>query len=148
MELNFDIRGNLKPYEIIKVSKEVFRKNFVDSFEIEQIRLELFLKYEKYMEDLSELLSQDFYQWIDGSFVTSKKEPNDIDIVTIISHLDYESNKKNLEQNYASLGARSNYGVDGYIVVNYPKNHKKAFFTTSDLLYWRNLFQLFLLIFY
>ena len=73
MELNFDIRGNLKPYEIIKVTKEIFRTHFVDSFVNEQIRLELFLKYEKYMNDLSPLLSQDFYQWVDGSFVTNKK---------------------------------------------------------------------------
>ena len=47
MELNFDIRGNLKPYEIIKVTKEVFRENFVESFVEEQVRLELFLKYLK-----------------------------------------------------------------------------------------------------
>jgi len=140
MELNFDIRGNLKPYEIIKVTKELFRKNFVDSFEEEPIRLELFLKYEEYMENLSQLLSQDFYQWVDGSYVTNKKTPNDIDIVTIISHLDYEANKKLLEQKFTSSGARHNYNVDAYIVVNYPKSHKKAFFTTSDLLYWRNLF--------
>jgi len=140
MELNFDIRGNLKPYEVIKVTKEIFRAHFVDSFVDEEIRLELFLKYERYMSDLALLLSQDFYQWVDGSFVTNKRKPNDIDIVTIISHIDFEANKKLLEQNYTSLGARLNYNVDAYIIINYPKNHKKAFFTTSDLLYWRNLF--------
>ena len=87
------------------------------------------------MANLSRLLAQDFYQWIDGSFVTNKKTPNDIDVVTIISHLDYENNKKLLEQKYASSGARLNYNVDAYIVVNYPESHKKAFFTKSDLLY-------------
>jgi len=126
MELNFDIRGNLKPYEIIEISMEIFQKTFVNPFEEESIRQELFENYKNYMNDLLNLVEYDFYQLIDGSYVSTKKRPKDIDLVTILDYRDYEGNKEILEKEFASFAGRKKYKVDGYIM--------------SDLLYWRNLF--------
>ncbi len=80
MELNFDIRGNLKPYEIIEISLDMLKATFVDSFDKDSTRHELFSNYEAYMADLDKLITKDFYQWIDGSFISNKKNPKDIDI--------------------------------------------------------------------
>ena len=124
MELNFDIRGNLKPYEVIETSMENFQKTFVNSFEEESTRLELFKNYNQYMSDLSHLLTKDFSQWIDGSFVSNRQNPKDIDLVTIIAYNDYEQNKVILEKEFASFAGRKKYKVDAYIVANYPENHK------------------------
>ena len=82
---------------------------------------------------------QRFYQWIDGSFVSNKQNPKDIDFITILDHQDYDNNKL-LEKDFASFAGRKRCKVDTYIVSNYPENHKKYVFSKSDLLYWRNLF--------
>lgn len=140
MELNFDIRGHLKPYGIIEVSMEIFKENFVTVFEEESIRKQLFANYETYMNDLAKLITKDYYQWIDGSFVSTKKKPKDIDIVTILDYQDYEINKEVLEREFASFAGRKKYKVDAYIVAKYPENHKKYIFSQSDLFFWRNLF--------
>ncbi len=51
MELNFDIRGNLKPTEIIEISMDTFQQTFVNAFKEESIRQQLFAFYEKYKVD-------------------------------------------------------------------------------------------------
>jgi len=140
MELNFDIRGNLKPYEVIEISMEYFQETFVNAFDEESIRQELFENYNQYMKDFSELITKDFFQWIDGSYVSNKKKPRDIDLITVLDYRDYEENKAILEKEFASLAGRKKYKVDAYVVANYPENHKNHIFTKSDLLYWRNLF--------
>jgi len=140
MELNFDIRGNLKPYEVIEISMETFQKTFVNPFDEESLRQELFDNYNHYMKDFSALITYDFFQLIDGSYVTNKKKPKDIDLITVLDYRDYEKNKVILEKEFASIAGRKKYKVDAYVVANYPKSHKKHIFTKSDLLYWRNLF--------
>ena len=133
LELSFDNRGNLKPYEINIISIEEFRHTYVDAFSENERRSELFKCYQKYSDDLSKLITNDFYQWIDGSYVSNKQNPRDIDIVSILHYQDYESNLKILQQNFSSIASRTKYNVDGYIVVNYPDTHKKHIFTKSDL---------------
>ncbi len=93
------------------------------------------------MDDLAKLTTKNFYQWIDGSFISTKINPKDIDIVTILNFEDYEKNKADLSQKFISHNARKQYEVDANIVSEYPENHKKHFFTQSDLLYWMNLFE-------
>ena len=120
MELNFDIRGNLKPYEIIEISMETFQKTFVNAFDEESIRQELFENYNRYMKDFSEIITRDFFQWIDGSYVSNKRKPKDIDLITILDYRDYEENKVLLEKEFGSIGRRKKYKVDAYVVANYP----------------------------
>ncbi len=121
MELNFDIRGNLKPYEVIEVSMEDFQKTFVNAFEEEAIRQELFENYNQYMKDFSSLITKSFFQWIDGSFVSNKKKPNDIDLITVLDYRDYEKNKGILEKEFASFSGRKKYKVDAYILAILPR---------------------------
>lgn len=140
MELNFDIRGNLHPYEIIQVSFKDFKKVFVDSFESDSTRQRLFEKYLVYLNDLQQILGADFFQWIDGSFVSTKYNPKDIDLLTVIHYQDYEKNIKEIEKAFSGQNARKLYEVDAYVMGNYPQGHTKYRFTQSDLLYWRSLF--------
>jgi len=141
MKLTFDSRGNLFPYEITEISFEEFKASFVNSFSPDSKRYQLFEKYMTYMDDLSKLTTKNFYQWIDGSFISTKVNPRDLDIVTVLSFEDYEKNKTDLSQKFISHNARKNYKVDAYIVGKYPENHEKYIFTQSDLLYWMNLFE-------
>jgi len=140
MKLSFNIRGNLKPYKVNTISIENFQETFVNTFQNNAKRKELHQYYQIYVEQLKRLVKEDFYQLIDGSFVSSKKNLKDIDIVTILNYQDYEENKVMLEEEYASFAGRKKYNIDGYILPNYPKEHKNYIFTKSDLIYWRNLF--------
>lgn len=140
MNFSFDIRGNLKPYEIIETSIETFENTFVLPYDEESSRKILFTKYKRYTSELRKLLTKDFFQWIDGSFVTTKQKPNDIDVITVINFEDYLHNLVPLEQGFTSIAARGKYGIDAYLIPQYPENHKNHAFSKSDLLYWRNLF--------
>ena len=140
MKLSFDIRGNLQPYEIIKVGLDEFQEYFVKSFESDSSRHEIFEKYLVYLQDLQKIIEGDFFQWIDGSFVSTKFAPRDIDLLTVIHYKDYEKNVKEIENRFASFNARKIYQVDAYVMADYPDSHSKHVFTQTDLLYWKNLF--------
>lgn len=49
MYSNFDIRGNLKPYEKIGLSYEDFQKFFVHSFDESEQRQEIFVQYAQFL---------------------------------------------------------------------------------------------------
>lgn len=91
MELIFDERGNLQPYEKIKLTLDEFEAFFIDKFPNNNQRKQIFNNYLEFVNDFSTQVSSHFIQWINGSFVTTKEYPNDIDFVTIISHEIFES---------------------------------------------------------
>lgn len=78
-------------------------------------------------------------QWINGSFISHKKEPKDIDFVTfldyrIINHLSNKLDSFNYPQ------SEKTHNVDAYIIIVYPEDHPNRFYTTSDQAYWTNQF--------
>ncbi|MEM6964707.1 MAG: hypothetical protein AAF573_08085, partial [Bacteroidota bacterium] len=78
MELKFDIRGYLIPYEKNQIEFEEFKNNFVASFEEDSSRHEIFKSYMKYVEAFKSEVTPNFKQWINGSFVTNRKNPNNL----------------------------------------------------------------------
>ena len=83
MVLNFDSRGYLKPYRKVELGFYDFKEVFVDSFDQTSTRHRIFENYLKFLQDFSREVSENFIQWIDGSFVTRKVNPRDIDFVSI-----------------------------------------------------------------
>lgn len=140
MELNFDVRGYLKPYDIVELTLADFEEGFVKSFSPDSSRHQLFDQYKLYLKDLQTVINAPFYQWIDGSYVTTKYNPRDIDIVTMIPHQEFEAKEGILRHKFSGRNARNIYEVDAYLVAEYPENHVKHSFTRSDLLYWYSLF--------
>ena len=84
MELTFDIRGNLMPYEKVRLTLSEFEELFVHSFDKQSTRYEIFENYSKFISDFKKEITPHFIQWVNGSFVSNKKNPNDIDFVTLI----------------------------------------------------------------
>jgi hypothetical protein len=140
MELSFDIRGNLRPYSIIELSLSEFAEHFVNSFEPDTTRRGLFENYQRYVAELGEFLEYGYFQWVDGSFITTKRNPRDIDFVNFVDYRDYEKSKSILENRFSPRTVRETYQVDAYIAPRYPKGHNKYVIYHSDSLYWRNLF--------
>ena len=140
MKFSFDIRGYLEPYGKNNSDLESLKNNLVDGIANSESRQKLYEGYLKYNEDLKALLGDQRYtQWIDGSFVSNKINPKDIDLVNLIDHKLVEQYEHELGR-FIMLEGKKIYGVDGYIVTIYPEGHPKYVLTQSDLVYWESWF--------
>jgi hypothetical protein len=137
--LEFDIQGNLKPYDIIYTDWSTFKAEFVDAFLRSGTRQVIFENFSKYMEKLITIIGTDFHQWVDGSFVTRKLNPGDIDFVTFINAKTFSDNEHllNLLKEYSR---DENLRIDGYFVKNYPEGHKGFIRSYLDSVHWMHEF--------
>ncbi len=141
MEFSFDIRGYLKPYGKNTIDQDRFREEFVDPFDEGSSRRKLFDGYARYNHDLKSLLNGNRYvQWVDGSFISTKINPRDIDLINLIDHRLVDRFERELAR-FIKRSGMENYGVDGYVVRIYPKDHPRYVRTKSDLVYWGELVQ-------
>lgn len=137
MELVFDERGNLKPYRAIEIDLKTFESVFATT----ELRKELYDKYLNYLLDLKKVIGQEthFYQWLNGSYVTKKEKPQDIDLVTFVDLQVYE--KELIKNDFLkSPYSEKIYGLDCYFVKIYPENHKRNFEFLADRAYWIDWF--------
>ncbi|GAB3689163.1 hypothetical protein GCM10027592_05170 [Spirosoma flavus] len=123
-DLQFDNLGYLIPYSGIPTDLTIIERVFVVEFAESKTRRKLFDAYQRYTENIQANLptGATFTQWIDGSFVTRKLNPNDIDVVTFIDFQLYEQYELFFEslRQLRHLGQKD---VDGYFVKVYPVNH-------------------------
>jgi len=142
MELDFDNRGNLMPYKRIEVSLEDFQRFFITKFEDKSdTRPKIFNHYLDYLKDFKKEVTPNFIQWINGSFVSNKLNPRDIDFVTLVDFETYESEEWLIENRFRRQNAKDYYGrIDAYVVKIYPKSHERYFVSEYDLVYWNNWF--------
>ena len=81
--------------------------------------------------------------WIDGSFVTEKIQPNDVDLLL---NVDLEFlNNRTIEQEkvlmwYINDDLRMQYQCDSYFLANYPNDHPLCNLMDKGLSYWKKLF--------
>ena len=140
MEFSFDIRGHLKPYGKNRIEEKELKKHFVDPFNGSSTRKKLYEGFLRYNADLQQLLNNQHYvQWINGSFISTKINPRDIDLVNLIDYKLVSTYETELKRFTTSLG-KEEYGVDGYIVKVYPEEHKEYMRMESTLIYWQNWF--------
>jgi len=138
--INFDKNGNIMPYEVIEIDLTTFQTYFVDNMDNSEHRSKLFQDYLKYTTGLNKIVSNSFFQWINGSFVTLKNTPKDIDLVSFIDFQLIEKYQQEFE-NFVYPLSKEIYNVDAYIVKLYPDNNKNLVFSKSDTLYWFHHFQ-------
>ncbi len=137
--LNFDTKGNLKPYQVIPCKVNDLKKHFVTGV-ASTTRQTNYDSYIKYSNDLKKALGvKDLRQWINGSFVTKKTNPKDIDLITFIDHSLIVKLGNKLD-NFRPQNSWHIYEVDAYIVEVYPDNSPLNKFTHSDIIYWQDLF--------
>lgn len=82
--MTFDILGNLSPYELIVVDWETIENLFVRQFPDSLTRIPILTALRTYLDELRLALNIPFDIWIDGSFVTTKPNPNDVDFVIFV----------------------------------------------------------------
>lgn len=150
MALSFNSNGNLICGEH-ELSLEEFHKFFVEEFECSNTREKIYKNFIEVLNFLVHLGFNDFSIWIDGSYTTSKLDPNDIDFSIIIDRANTLSFNQGQKQIFRQLFydvqpadfrnlLHDNYDCDVYIVVdaeNYPNDkYYKKFMDCKK--YWYN----------
>ncbi len=132
--LSFNENGFLQPYGAIPATMELLEKEFVTSFD-NVSRHKLFEKIELYLADLKNLVDVELTIWVNGSFVTKKTNPRDIDLVTFIPWQLAAHHSEELKK-FSKPAVVANYGVDGYLVRVFEPEHKLHILTYSDRIHW------------
>lgn len=139
MHMEFDLIGHLTPTTVIPSTFEAFETFFVESFSTDSTRGHIWEGYKRYLTKLKSIVNTDFFQWIDGSFVTEKINPNDIDIVTFVDYEVFFRNEQAL-MGLMSYESKLLYKVDAAYVIVYPTSHKLHQVTVWDTHFWKDFY--------
>jgi hypothetical protein len=113
--------------------------HFVDGINTDK-RKDIYKRYLFYNDELKRRCNLDLLQqWIDGSFVTKKENPGDIDLVTFINY-DILAKIGNKIDDFKYPISENKYGVDAYIIEVYPEGHQFRNKTLADMAYWMDKF--------
>lgn len=124
--ITFDERGHL--VESYELNLMQFKELFVDKWQPNMsTRPNIFDVFEKYIVDFKTMITPDFIMWVDGSFVTKKGNPRDIDFVSFIDYTAYFKEVKLIDNQFGKYGTKNHYGLllDGYVSPIYPQQHEK-----------------------
>ena len=95
---DFEDNGNL-PHKCYEVTLGDIKEKLVDSFPNSKTRASRFECFMKFYRDLITNVKSCTHLLIDGSFVTNKENPRDVDFTIIVDSLKLTENEKNyLEQ--------------------------------------------------
>jgi hypothetical protein len=121
--LTFDAHGYLTPSEKITIDLNTLEQVFVKDFPNSTRRKVLFDNYLRYVDAFAKEITPHFTQWINGSFVTRKENPKDIDFVTFLNSY---TDRKNIEiiDRFQSFSLE-NENLDAYILEIYPTEDEK-----------------------
>lgn len=124
--------------DIASKTTEDIAQDHVDAHPGSNTRRQIFAGYQNYCKDFSEQITGTFTQWIGGSFVTSKIDPGDIDLVNLIAghQIATEEQAKPLLPFLNENGSKEKYSVDGYWAPVFPEGHKHRNVTEEALNYW------------
>lgn len=136
--MRFDEHGHLAPYEIIELSMSEFQSVFVDSMEDTAHRKNLFRQYLQFVNEVKSAFGIAFYQWIDGSFVTTKPLPEDLDIVTFLPY-DTMIQKISIVYRFRE-NAKTLFKVDAKFSPVCKWNHRFFEESKKQEAYWQNLY--------
>ena len=137
--LNFSHSGLLVPSSAIPSDIHEMETEFVVKIPTLE-RKKLFEAYINYSEKLKQLCGNiDLVQWVDGSFVTGKPMPGDIDLISFINFEVVSSLKEALIP-FKYPESEVVFNVDAYIVVLYPTDSRYHNYYLSDKAYWAEKF--------
>jgi hypothetical protein len=140
MQISFDQFGNLSPSQKSVFTLPLLKTIFVDEFQESKTRKIIFEGLEAFLTNLSNFIDASFDLWVDGSFVTNKLNPNDIDVVLIIDAFILAQKGKEIEILFKSNTAKLEYLVDAYTIAKYDELDSKYPLFQIEKAYWANWF--------
>jgi len=130
--LTFDEHGHLTPDQPIESTLEELEATFVFN---DRRRL-IFIKILEFLDEVNLLIPSDFLIWMDGSFVTKKEKPGDLDCVFFVDYGWLGKQERIIE----TLPKKYVEWIDSYFVSVYPENHRFRIRTDSDRIKWLHFF--------
>lgn len=134
----FDANGFLMPAQIAPATLAEVEEVFVEHIPYSKTRRVLFNNYLRYIHEFRNKVTRNFTQWINGSFISQKENPNDIDFVTFLDYEIYEAHERFLDK-FWTFSLESE-GLDAYLVEVYPKEHEKYTIYQSNIERYRGLY--------
>lgn len=114
------------PFGVYEMSLEEFEEIFSKN---QSSRRQLIMKY--YKEHINQIRSLPYYlnHWIDGSYVTSKENPNDIDTFTEFDgvKVDEDDDKALVEDLIYNAPLRTYNTCHSFMVYKYPESYKEEY---------------------
>ncbi len=137
--LQFDEFGLLMPYQTpIAIDLATLEHYFVTNFPNSTTRKSIFINYVRYIEEFKKRVTADFVQWLNGSFVTLKENPKDLDLVTFFDYQIFEREGDYLDRFWTF--SLEDKGLDAYLVATYPPTHPKYEQYITNKNYWTTLY--------
>ena len=137
--IEFNENG-LLPAGILNYTYDDFLTQFLENFPESNTRLNILKDFRTLIRAVSQI-SLPEYIWVDGSFVTSKQNPNDIDFCYF---LDYKNLTDDIFNNITSIfnENRGNLKCDPYIAFHIPNSPQNAeeIRIVNNRNYWRGQF--------
>jgi hypothetical protein len=116
--------------------------SFVTAFPTSSRRATLFASFTQLRQTLLVLVPMSS-QWVDGSYVTSKVDPADIDVISVIDGLAFDAlpDGTKAAARVLLLGhmTRDSTGCDSFAIMDYPANHPSHLATVHARLQWTKL---------
>ena len=114
-------------------------RHLVQSFPSSLTRRPIYIGWRQRRQNIAALVPIDS-EWTDGSFVSSKRDPGDVDVVTFIDGDQYESLKQSdrdqLEQLFLRVRNKLRFGCDGFMVPIRHGGHPLRAIYEAQLTYW------------
>ena len=137
MSLSFNSRGFIKPYTKIESSVFEIEEVFVGPFPHSETRQLIFDNYLNYLDEFQRLITFNFTHWLDGSFMSKKIDPNDLDFVAFIDYRIYEQKE---EQIFRIVEKYGYLKLDNFVSQIFPINHPRHAEMEHFQQYWTDLF--------
>ena len=137
MRFKFNSRGFIMPYQRITSSVEEIAEVFVKPFPDSETRQIIFDNYLNYLDDFQTLITTNFTHWLDGSFMSKKLNPNDLDFVAFIDYRIYQQKEEQIFRIVEKFGYLK---LDNYVSQIFPKEHSRHSETIHYKDYWTPLF--------
>lgn len=123
-------------------SLDRFREDFVDRFPHSHTREEIYRDFLLFLDEFGKICKQRRI-WIDGSYVTGKENPNDIDVVIFI---DYSLLRNNWKQIKKLLVKLEGSNLDIFPITEDNEDAKELLLpndvknVVENITYWREFF--------
>jgi len=142
INIEFDEYGNPKPYEVVRLSYGECKNIFVEKFKSSATRKLNWTSFMGFHTDIEAVSTFAVKHWIDGSFVTQKINPNDIDVVSFVNPNNLVSTLREFDMNKSDPSGyvKNKYNVDNYIIVDFDKGHPYYDKMQEQVKYWREFF--------
>ena len=141
-KLEFDEMGNGKPYTFISLTYTECEEILVNQFPSSITRKSNWKNFLEFHKDIENVSKYNVKHWIDGSFVTKKLNPKDIDVVSFVrpENLTTALQQFDMQRSDPKGYVQSKYNIDNYIIVDLTVSHPYYDKMQEQIKYWSTFF--------